>query len=193
MMLSKMPMDETLRNNLLLAQGILSRSCGLAQKLSTANSITDMFRSSHLKRLVGLVDAAPEILETLVNAIAKEDLHEFIVNNQLPDLLRDFPAAFCDPRRPNGFSSFVNTSMKVQMAVNGICTTNWTDIVDDLMAEFIPLQTYVQMASPNSTLDLLLMLNKTECLFNAAMGIDWTRFIDIEKIMGIPKMLMMPG
>ena len=171
-----------LRNNLLLTEGILSSSCDLAQKLSTANSLAEVFRSPNLKRLTKLVDAAPEILRNLVDAITSEDLHRFIVNNQLPDLIADFPATFCDPGRPNRFSSFVNTSTEVNMVVDGLCATNWTLVLNELMAEFVPVQTYVAMANPNSTLDLLHVLNKSECLVNAALGINWNQFIDISAL-----------
>ena len=153
-MLSQMQMDEVTRNNLILAEGIFASSCNLIQKLANEGSLRGLFRSPRLRQLAMMLESSPELLQSLVDAILNEDLHRFIVNNQLPDIIADFPSAFCDEKRKGNFLSFVNGSA-MRETVRGVCNANWSVIIDDLVTELIPTEIYVRMADRNSTFDLV--------------------------------------
>ena len=183
-LLRSLRLDQETRNNLILAESLFDSSCHFLERLVNSDSLANAFRSPNLKQLARMVQFSPEVLHSLVDAIVKEDLHRFIVHNQLPDLIEDFPAAFCNASRPNNFLSFVgNGSATTRGVILRLCAEDWSKILNELVEEFIPVETFVRMASPNATFDLVKMLNSSDCALKAAMEVDWNTIFRFEAIL----------
>lgn len=188
--ISKMPISTEMRNNIIIARGIITRLCEQFQELQKVNSLAEIFKNSSLKKLAQTLDTIPDFIRIVIQSIIQEDLHQFLVANQLPDLIADFPRAFCDLNREDNFFEFLNessTAMKVSTAevknvMESLCTTNWTQVVDDILLEMIPKSIYEEMANPNSSLHLDQFVNASHCILEMSLGMNWTKFVNIGAI-----------
>ena len=188
--ISKMPISTEMRNNIILVRGIITRLCEQFQDLQKVDSLGEIFRTPSLKKLAQISNTVPDFIQILIQSIMQEDLHQFLVANQLPDLIADFPGAFCNLNREDNFFKFLNVSStammvstaKVKNVVQGLCITNWTQVVDDIQLEMIPVSIYAEMANTNSSLDLGQFVNASHCILEMLMGMNWTKLVNIDAI-----------
>ena len=74
------------------------------------------------------------------------------------------------------------STAKVKNVVQGLCTTNWTQVVNDIQLEMIPVSIYVEMANPDSSLHLDQFVNASHCILEMSLSMNWTKFVNIDAI-----------
>ena len=165
---------------ILYIQGALAKFCEKAQKVAISGDIDSMFTSPTLKTIVHVLTIIPDTVETLLKGYFTQNLHKFLAHHQLPKLMRMFPAPFC--MKQDILEKYLDLSDKQKAVLGQVCMTNWTLLPEEFMKEMIPMETHMAVQTGRK-FNLTLGWDSTGCAVSSMVMWNWTRIMDVGKIM----------
>ena len=129
--LTDIEVDEGTRMMLLGTRNVLQQICQSFQRINATGRQDFNPAENSLESLIRAALALPDVVAFLANSFIKEDLHSFLIENQLGPIMDTFPNKFC---QGNDIWNYFNRSRGVDNFRNRLCGMNFSRFVDELMA-----------------------------------------------------------
>ena len=161
---------------LAVTQNVFIQVCESMRRLNTTNGQLDaLFQSEHLNSLVHAGLRLPAVGTVIFKSFLKEDLHRFLAENQLEQILHSFPLTFCSEEIWKYFDKD-ETLSRFQLTV---CGLNLTELENEFQREFVDYAGN-PWSMPNRSLATHLggILESGGCSVDTALVVDWDRILD---------------
>ena len=139
--------------------------CESLQRLNATGRLDAIFETASFNNLVRAALDLPEVVEIVIDSFLREDLHEFLVENQLGEVISDFPAAFCGD---DHIWRYFNQTARTTHFRNTLCALNLEQLAMDYNTEFVEYEggvLHIMRGSAHPSLGpsihLFIHLNKT--------------------------------
>ena len=169
--LTDIHVDAETRMMLLVTRNVFQQICQSFQRINATGRLDLNPGESSLESLLRAALDLPEVVAVLVNSFIKEDLHRFLVENQLGPIMATFPTKFC---QGNDIWNYFNQSNGAINFRNRLCGINFSTFVDEIMANAMKMENV-----NSSTIQVLdCILGNGICIVETV-----TQLVDISPIM----------
>ena len=170
----------------LTSQFVLQELCQRIVSIAQSGNLRDLFTSPQLSNLAASLNDVPKLISVIWKSFLNENLHQFLVNNQLSTLINTFPMGLCGNQELNTYFDL----SRVSNLYSALCNLNTSVVEQEFQKEI--LYSYQVFLGQNMGLNVVTimneMVNKAECIYNTSMTAQWERIIDITPLMKLANM-----
>ena len=103
MLNSTVTLDGETKVIFLTSQFVLQELCQRIVSVAQSGDLRDLFTSDQLSNLAVSLNDVPKLIPVIWKSFLNEDLHRFLVNNQLSTLINSFPMSLCGNQELNNY------------------------------------------------------------------------------------------
>ena len=165
---------------LYITRTVLSEICESLQRLNATGSLDRIFETDSFNRLVAAALQLPEVFTVVVESFLKEDLHRFLLENQLGSIISTFPAAFCGN---DSIWDYFRRSKGSETLRLTLCTLDIANLTRDFEQEFLAQNQKPMMMSMSANDHFDGLVESVGCIIDTALVLQWERLVDILPLM----------
>ena len=129
--LTSINVDDGTKMMLLITRNVFQQICQSFQRINATGRLDFDIAESGLESLIRAALDLPEVVAVLANSFITEDLHRFLIENQLGPIMATFPNKFC---QGNDIWNYFNQSFGAIHFRDRLCGMNFASFVEEIMA-----------------------------------------------------------